>query len=211
MKKGLMISFEGPDGAGKTTVLEAVLPLLREKLSQDILTTREPGGVTISEEIRHIILDVKHTQMDKKTELLLYMAARRQHLVEKVLPALEEGKIVLMDRFIDSSIAYQGSGRGLDKSHIKWLNDYATDSHKPDLTLYFDVPSEVGLERIQKSVQREVNRLDLEQLDMHQRVRQGYLELADLEPNRIVTIDASQQLDEVIAETFSIILDRINQ
>ncbi|MCC9879691.1 dTMP kinase, partial [Streptococcus agalactiae] len=176
MKKGLMISFEGPDGAGKTTVLEAVLPLLREKLSQDILTTREPGGVTISEEIRHIILDVKHTQMDKKTELLLYMAARRQHLVEKVLPALEEGKIVLMDRFIDSSVAYQGSGRGLDKSHIKWLNDYATDSHKPDLTLYFDVPSEVGLERIQKSVQREVNRLDLEQLDMHQRVRQGYLE-----------------------------------
>ena len=114
MKNGIIISFEGPDGAGKTTVLEQVLPVLQEK-GYDIITTREPGGVEIAERIRDVILDVNHVAMDNKTELLLYMAARRQHYVEKVLPALEAGKVVLIDRFIDSSIAYQGAGRGLDK------------------------------------------------------------------------------------------------
>ena len=199
MKKGLIISFEGPDGAGKTTVLEHLLPLLREKTDRNIITTREPGGVEIAEKIRDVILDVNHTSMDDKTELLLYMAARRQHYVEKVLPALSEGKVVLIDRFIDSSVAYQGAGRGLDTEVISWLNDFATDSRKPDLTLYFDVDSETGLARIAKNAEREINRLDLEKLDMHQRVRQGYLELAEQETDRIVTIDASQNLDAVVA------------
>ncbi|SDB35928.1 dTMP kinase [Streptococcus henryi] len=199
MKKGLIISFEGPDGAGKTTVLEHLLPLLREKTDRNIITTREPGGVEIAEKIRDVILDVNHTSMDDKTELLLYMAARRQHYVERVLPALSEGKVVLIDRFIDSSVAYQGAGRGLDTEVISWLNDFATDSRKPDLTLYFDVDSETGLARIAKNAEREINRLDLEKLDMHQRVRQGYLELAEQETDRIVTIDASQNLDAVVA------------
>ncbi len=199
MKKGLIISFEGPDGAGKTTVLEHLLPLLREKTDRNIITTREPGGVEIAEKIRDVILDVNHTSMDDKTELLLYMAARRQHYVEKVLPALSEGKVVLIDRFIDSSVAYQGAGRGLDTEVISWLNDFATDSRKPDLTLYFDVDSETGLARIAKNAEREINRLDLEKLDMHQRVRQGYLELAEQETDRIVTIDASQNFDAVVA------------
>ena len=207
MKNGIIISFEGPDGAGKTTVLEQVLPVLQEK-GYDIITTREPGGVEIAERIRDVILDVNHVAMDNKTELLLYMAARRQHYVEKVLPALEAGKVVLIDRFIDSSIAYQGAGRGLDKDIIRRLNDFATDGRKPDLTLYFDVESEIGLARIAKNAEREVNRLDLEKLDMHKRVREGYLALTEQE-KRIVTIDASRELAEVVSETLHTILEQL--
>lgn len=206
MTNGYLLSFEGPDGAGKTTVLERLLPLLREEVSQPILVTREPGGVQISERIRDVILDVNHTQMDSKTELLLYIAARRQHWVEKVAPSLDEGCLVLMDRFIDSSVVYQGAGRGLDKAAIAWLNDYATDKRKPDLTLYFDVPSEVGLERINQNASREVNRLDLEALELHQKVRNGYLALAESESDRIVTIDATKPLDEVVKETYDTVL-----
>ena len=135
MSKGLLISIEGPDGAGKTTVLEALLPRLRETYTAKVVTTREPGGVAIAEQIREVILDVDNTAMDAKTELLLYIAARRQHLVEKVLPELEKGNMVIMDRFIDSSVAYQGTGRGLDQDEIAWLNAYATDGYKPDVTL----------------------------------------------------------------------------
>ena len=207
MKNGIIISFEGPDGAGKTTVLEQVLPVLQEK-GYDIVTTREPGGVEIAERIRDVILDVNHVAMDSKTELLLYMAARRQHYVEKVLPALEAGKVVLIDRFIDSSIAYQGAGRGLDKDIITRLNDFATDGRKPDLTLYFDVESEIGLARIAKNAEREVNRLDLEKLDMHKRVRKGYLVLAEQE-KRIVTIDASRELADVVSETLHTIFEQL--
>ena len=207
MKNGIIISFEGPDGAGKTTVLEQVLPVLQEK-GYDIVTTREPGGVEIAERIRDVILDVNHVAMDSKTELLLYMAARRQHYVEKVLPALEAGKVVLIDRFIDSSIAYQGAGRGLDKDIITKLNDFATDGRKPDLTLYFDVESEIGLARIAKNTEREVNRLDLEKLDMHKRVREGYLALTEQE-KRIVTIDASRELADVVLETLHTILEQL--
>lgn len=211
MKKGLIISFEGPDGAGKTTVINQLLPILSEKLNQSIVSTREPGGVDIAERIRDVILDVNHTSMDDKTELLLYMAARRQHFVEKVLPALKSGKLVLIDRFIDSSVAYQGSGRGLDKQVISWLNDFATDSRKPDLTLYFDIDSETGLARIAKNAEREINRLDLEKLEMHQRVRQGYLELAELEKSRVVTIDASQGLEQVVTDALKEILDCLSE
>lgn len=207
MKNGIIISFEGPDGAGKTTILEHVLPVLQEK-GYDIVTTREPGGVEIAERIRDVILDVNHVAMDSKTELLLYMAARRQHYVEKVLPALEAGKVVLIDRFIDSSIAYQGAGRGLDKDIITRLNDFATDGRKPDLTLYFDVESKIGLARIAKNAEREVNRLDLEKLDMHKRVREGYLALTEQE-KRIVTIDASRELADVVLETLHTILEQL--
>ena len=147
MKNGVIISFEGPDGAGKTSVLERIIPLLQAQ-GLSVLATREPGGVAIAERIREVILDVHHVNMDYKTELLLYMAARRQHYVEKVLPALENGKIVLIDRFIDSSIAYQGAGRGLDEATITQLNDFATDGRKPDITIYLDIESELGLQRI---------------------------------------------------------------
>lgn len=205
MSKGLLISIEGPDGAGKTSALKVLLPRLREVYPAQVIMTREPGGVAIAEQIREVILDIDNTAMDAKTELLLYIAARRQHLVEKVLPELENGNMVIMDRFIDSSVAYQGAGRGLDQDEVAWLNNYATDGHKPDLTLLFDVDSETGLARIAANGEREVNRLDLEKLDMHQRVRQGYLDLAEAEPERIKRIDASQTLEEVVEDTWEII------
>lgn len=208
MTRGLLISFEGPDGAGKTSVLEALLPRLEALWPAGLVTTREPGGVGIAEQIREVILDVNNTAMDGTTELLLYMAARRQHLVEKVLPALDAGKLVLMDRFIDSSVAYQGYGRGLDVAAVNWLNTFATDGLVPDLTLYFDVPSELGLARIGQSPSREVNRLDLERLDLHHRVRSGYQVLAEQE-KRIVTIDASQDLPAVIEAAYQVIAERV--
>ncbi|AVM71009.1 dTMP kinase [Streptococcus mutans] len=208
MTKGIFISFEGPDGAGKTTVLEAILPQLKKLVAKEVITTREPGGVAIAESIRDLILDVNHTNMDDKTELLLYIAARRQHLVERILPELKKGNLVLVDRFIDSSVAYQGYGRGLDADAVTWLNNFATDGLQPDLTLYFDVDSQIGLTRIEKNKEREVNRLDLEQLDMHRRVRSGYLKLAQENPDRIVTIDAARPLEKVITDALFIIKQR---
>lgn len=201
MKQGTLISIEGPEGAGKSSVLEALLPRL-EKAGIAYITTREPGGVTIAEKIREVILDPSHTEMDPKTELLLYIASRRQHLAERVLPALAAGKLVIMDRFIDSSVAYQGFGRGLPVADIEWLNQFATDGLKPDRTIYFDIDVEEGLARIAKNSSREVNRLDLEGLSLHQKVRQGYLAILEKEPQRVVKIDASQPFDQVVEDTW---------
>ena len=207
MKKGVFISLEGPEGAGKTSVLEALLPQLKE-MGYELLKTREPGGVAISEKIREVILDKGHTAMDAKTELLLYIASRCQHLAEKVLPALEQGTWVLQDRFIDSSVAYQGYGRGLAVDDVEWLNQFATDGLKPDLTLYFDIDVKEGLARIARDQEREVNRLDLEGLDLHERVRQGYLTILEKEPERVVKIDASQPLEQVVADSLAVIKER---
>ena len=208
MSKGFLVSLEGPEGAGKTSVLEALIPILEDR-GVEVLTTREPGGVLIGEKIREVILDPSHTEMDPKTELLLYIASRRQHLVEKVLPALAAGQLVIMDRFIDSSVAYQGFGRGLDIDAIDWLNQFATDGLKPDLTLYFDIEVEEGLARIAANSDREVNRLDMEGLDLHRKVRQGYLSLIEREGNRIEKIDASLPLDQVIENTQQLLFDRM--
>ena len=208
MSKGFLVSLEGPEGAGKTSVLEALIPILEDR-GIEVLSTREPGGVLIGEKIREVILDPSHTEMDPKTELLLYIASRRQHLVEKVLPALAAGKLVIMDRFIDSSVAYQGFGRGLDIEAIDWLNEFATDGLKPDLTLYFDIEVEEGLARIAANSNREINRLDMEGLDLHRKVRQGYLSLLEKEADRIVKIDASLPLDQVIANTQQLLFDRM--
>ncbi|MFS9140688.1 dTMP kinase [Streptococcus infantis] len=208
MSKGFLVSLEGPEGAGKTSVLEALIPILEDR-GVEVLTTREPGGVLIGEKIREVILDPSHTEMDPKTELLLYIASRRQHLVEKVLPALAAGKLVIMDRFIDSSVAYQGFGRGLDIDAIDWLNEFATDGLKPDLTLYFDIEVEEGLARIAANSDREVNRLDMEGLDLHRKVRRGYLSLLEKETDRIEKIDASLPLDQVIENTQQLLFDRM--
>ena len=208
MSKGFLVSLEGPEGAGKTSVLEALIPILEDR-GVEVLTTREPGGVLIGEKIREVILDPSHTEMDPKTELLLYIASRRQHLVEKVLPALEAGKMVIMDRFIDSSVAYQGFGRGLDIDAIDWLNEFATDGLKPDLTLYFDIEVEEGLARIAANSDREVNRLEMEGLDLHRKVRRGYLSLLEKETDRIEKIDASLPLDQVIENTQQLLFDRM--
>lgn len=207
MTQGIFITLEGPDGAGKTTVLQELVPRL-EAQGRRVTTTREPGGVAIAEDIRSVILNPQNTAMDEKTELLLYIAARRQHLKERILPALADGQLLLVDRFIDSSVAYQGFGRGLDIEAIAWLNQYATDGLKPDLTLYFDLDVEVGLERISRNANRDVDRLDMETLDMHERVRTGYLTILDQEPDRVVKIDASKPLEEVVEAAFAVIYDR---
>ena len=147
---GIFISFEGPDGAGKTTALEKLLPLLKERTDKEVVLSREPGGSIIAEKIRKIILDIHDEEMDPRTEALLYAAARRQHLVDAVLPALDEGKVMLSDRFVDSSIAYQGGGRQIGTKEVTEINDFAIDGHLPDLTIYFDVTPDVGLSRIRK-------------------------------------------------------------
>ncbi|MDR1606069.1 MAG: dTMP kinase [Streptococcaceae bacterium] len=199
MIKGILITLEGPEGAGKTTVLQQLLPIL-EKQQVSFVTTREPGGIRIAEQIREIILAPENTAIDGKTELLLFAAARRQHLNEKVRPALAAGKLVIIDRFIDSSVAYQGYARGIEVADVEMINNFATDGLLPDLTLYFDVETAIGLSRVM-SGDREVNRLDLEAQDMHQKVRAGYQAIAKANPQRIVTIDASNPLEDVVAAT----------
>lgn len=199
MNKGLFITFEGPEGAGKTTILN----MLVEKLQAEgikVLQTREPGGIEIAEQIRSVILDKSNTAMDARTEALLYAAARRQHLVEKVRPALDEGYVVLCDRFIDSSLAYQGYARKLGVDEVYSINSFAIEGMLPRLTLYFDIEPEVGLERIRKSDEREINRLDLENLQFHQDVREGYHLLLKRFPNRMSMINAAQPVDVVYEE-----------
>ncbi|WP_342599622.1 dTMP kinase [Psychrobacillus sp. FSL H8-0483] len=203
-KKGYFISSEGPEGAGKTTVMQ----LLGKKLNEegyDVVMTREPGGIMISEKIRNIILDNEHTMMDSRTEALLYAAARRQHLVEKVQPALEAGKIVICDRFIDSSLAYQGFARGIGVEEILTINKFAIGKTMPDKTILFDIEPSVGLERINAHNDREKNRLDVESLSFHEKVREGYLSLVDLYPNRIQVIDASRSVEAVLEEVYLVI------
>ena len=206
---GIFITLEGPDGSGKTTALKAIFEELKTLTDKQIVSTREPGGSPIAEKIREIILDTAHTEMDARTEALLYAASRRQHLVERVLPVLEAGDIVLCDRFVDSSIAYQGYARGIGETGIFKINDFATDGVQPDLTLYIDVPAEVGLRRIQKGMgTREFNRLDQEKQSFHDKVRAGYLNIARENPMRIVTIDGTQTPEEVVADCMQIIKAR---
>lgn len=204
MTKGLFIVFEGPEGSGKTTILKTVEKYLKE-LELEFIATREPGGISISEQIREVILNRDNVAMDGRTEALLYAAARRQHLVEKVIPALEQGKIVLCDRFVDSSLAYQGYARGLGMENVMKINEFAIDDYMPDLTILFDLDPEVGLRRIAENKDREVNRLDLEGLNFHRKVREAYHILAERYKERIRVIDAGKALEEVIVDVNNII------
>ena len=204
----MFITLEGPEGSGKTTAVEAAVKALEEK-GYEIVRTREPGGTPIAEQIRNVILDKANTKMDPRTEALLYAASRRQHLVEKVWPALKEGKIVICDRYLDSSLAYQGGARGLGVEEILNINLFATENTWPDLTLLFDIKPEVGLARIASNADREVNRLDLEKLDFHNKVRDTFLMLAKRYPDRYVIIDASLSREEVAKATLEAILSRL--
>lgn len=204
----LFVTFEGGEGSGKSTVLKKVDALLREEGYETVLS-REPGGTPISEEIRNVILDRKNTNMDPRTEALLYAASRRQHLVEKIWPALKEGKIVLCDRFLDSSLAYQGGARGLGIDEILKVNEYATEGTLPDLTILFDIEPEKGLARIAANQGREVNRLDLEKISFHEGVRATFQSLAKRFPNRYVVIDASQSLEKVVSDAYKAIKSRL--
>ena len=209
MDRGIFITVEGPDGAGKTSLIQALAPMIEKATQHELVLTREPGGIPIAEKIRTIILDPKHTEMDERTEALLYAAARRQHLVEKVIPALDRKAIVLCDRFVDSSLAYQGAGREIGMAEIASINEFACDGLTPDVTLYIDVESELGLERIAKGRKTtEVDRLDNEALDFHKKVRAGYLELVKDNPDRILTIDGSLSIEEVANTCFNRLKER---
>lgn len=208
---GLFITIEGPDGAGKTSILNELLPLLKKVAKTKIIQTREPGGIPIAEEIQAVILDPKNDRMDERTEALLYAAARRQHLVEKVLPALSEGSIVLCDRFVDSSLAYQGAGRRIGVSEIARLNEFATEGTTPDFTLYLDIDSDTGLHRIKENRRGQIDRLDSEGLEFHQRVRHAYLKIAEENPERIYKIDARKSFEEVLQTSYRAIVEQYPQ
>lgn len=205
--KGLFITFEGPDGSGKTSVATAVCERLT-KQGYEVVHTREPGGIEISEEIRNIILDPKNTAMDARTEALLYAASRRQHLVEKVFPAMKEGKIVICERFLDSSLAYQGYGRRLGFEEVLSINLFAIENTYPDLTIYLDVDEEIGLSRLADRSFKD--RLDQESIDFHHRVSEGYKEVLKRFKDRIEIVDASQDKETVIEESMKKILELIN-
>ncbi|MFK4475300.1 dTMP kinase [Paenibacillus sp. RC73] len=195
-RKGIFITLEGGDGSGKTTMIQRLAKFMEEE-GYPVITTREPGGIEISEKIRSIILDPAHTSMDARTEALLYAAARRQHLVEKVKPAIEEGAIVLCDRFVDSSLVYQGFARGIGMEEVASINRFAVDDWEPDATFYLDIEPELGLARIHASRGEGMDRLDMESISFHHKVREAYLELARKFPERITIVDASPATEKV--------------
>ena len=208
MKKGFFITFEGPDGSGKTTVAKLVVDKLIHN-GYEVVHTREPGGIEIAEQIRNVILDSKNTKMDSKTEALLYAASRRQHLVEKVIPAINENKIVICERFVDSSLAYQGFARNLGFEDILKINDFAIGDLYPDLTIYLDVDEEIGLKRV-NSRNETKDRLDSESKSFHHKVVEGYKEVIKRFKDRIRVVDASKSVEDVVNESFNIIIKYIN-
>lgn len=206
----MFVTVEGPEGSGKSSVIKKVAELLQND-GVDVVLTREPGGTPISEQIREVILNKENTNMDGVTEALLYAASRRQHLVEKVWPLVKEGKLVISDRFLDSSLAYQGGARGLGIDKVLNINMTATEGYYPDLTLLFDVDPEVGLARIAANKGREVNRLDLEKIEFHEQVRQTFLDLANRFKDRYVIINASKPFDDVVCDAYKAIKERMDQ
>lgn len=205
----MFITFEGPDGSGKSTIIKKVY----EKLINDgfdIVLTREPGGTPIAEKIRDIILDNSNVALDARTEALLYAASRRQHLVEKILPALKEGKIVLCDRFLDSSLAYQGGGRNLGVQNVLNINLFATENTYPDLTLFFDIDPELGLKRVSQDKKRVADRLDNENENFHEKVYSTFKEIVNTNSQRIITIDASKSIEEVTECAYRTIKEKLN-
>ena len=207
MKKGYFITFEGPDGSGKTTVCNAVYQRLKD-MGYDVVHTREPGGIEIAEKIRDIILDPQNVMMDAKPEALLYAASRRQHLVEKVIPSIEAGKVVICERFVDSSLAYQGYGRELGFDEVLSINKFAIGDYFPDMTVYLDVDEKTGLERIKDRAFKD--RLDQESIDFHHRVNEGYQKVIDVFKDRISIVDASKPLDSVIEDALSRVKELID-
>ena len=194
--RGLFITLEGGDGAGKSTQIRNIKSFYEMK-GLVVVHTREPGGTQISEKLRDILLDSHNTEMDAVTEMLIYAASRAQHVRELVKPALDEGSVVICDRFLDSSIAYQAYGRGLGDM-VKIVNSYATDGLTPDITFWMDIDPDAGKERVSKM--GDFDRLEMEASDFHYRVYEGYKAIAQSEPDRIKRIDASRSVEEISAE-----------
>ena len=202
--RGLFISFEGGEGSGKSTAIS----LIKERLVNEgynVEVTREPGGVAVSEQIRDVILDINNN-MCKETEALLYAASRVEHLYKKVIPLLEEGYIVISDRYIDSSLAYQGFARNIGVDRILEINRFALD-YMPKVTYFFDVKPEIGLARIKG--RDKIDRLDLEEMAFHQSVYDGYVEIAKMYPKRIKTINGLASIDDIVNEIYLDIKGRL--
>ncbi len=208
--KGILITLEGNDGSGKSSVIEAIRKTLEEK-GYPVVYTREPGGSQIAENIRKVILDVENTGMDAKTEALLYAASRREHIEKTIRPALEAGKIVLCDRFIDSSLAYQGYARGLGIDEVYHMNLYATEGLLPDLTILVCVKPEIGIARITQNHRGELDRLESEKMEFHQKVYQGYLAVQKKFSTRIQMIDGEKTKEEVRLDALDIVLRFIGE
>lgn len=199
----MFITFEGGEGSGKTSLIEHIKKALS---SYDIVATREPGGSMVAEAIRDVVLNPKYEGVTPYTEALLYAASRAQHLDEVIIPALDAKKIVLCDRYLDSSLAYQAYARDLGFEFVLNINHYAT-LHMPDLTFYIDVDPKVGLSRIHH--RDKFDRLDQESIDFHHKVRQGYFEIVKRYPNRVVLIDGNRSLDEIYHDIIKIIKDKL--
>lgn len=197
MKRGLFITFEGPDGSGKTTQIQELKTYL-EKNGYNAVLTREPGGTPIGEKIRQIILDKNNQEMDYVAEALLYAASRAQHVNQVIKPALEQGRMVICDRFMDSSIVYQGYGRKLGDS-VRIINEIAVRDCLPDVTFLLKLNPNIGKERIHADEQ---DRLELEKMEYHNEVYRGYMELSKLYPERIICIDAGRSIEEIKTEIF---------
>lgn len=206
--KGLFITIEGNDGSGKSTVINALKEAL-SKLNIDVLYSREPGGSPIAEKIREVILDVENVKMDKRTEALLYAASRRQHLVETVWPAMEKGQIVICDRFIDSSLTYQGVARGIGVDEVLDMNQFATEGFMPDLTIYLLVDAKLGLSR--KKHQKELDRMELEKLEFHQMVYDAYMSLAKRFNKRVVVVDGNQSIEDECKDVIDLVTKFIKE
>ena len=204
----MFITFEGPDGSGKSTQLKMLAAALREE-GREIVTTREPGGTEIGDQIRAVIMNMKNKAMDPRTELLLFNASRAQLVEELIRPSLTAGKIILCDRYADSTMAYQGYGHGLDKDELRRLLNFATGGLKPDLTLLFDISAEAGLKRRQAN-HDEWNRMDDYALQFHERVRGGFRELAAADPERWVVIDADRDPGVIHAEVLDIVKRKLS-
>ncbi|MBP7690869.1 MAG: dTMP kinase [Anaerolineales bacterium] len=203
----MFITFEGPDGSGKSTQIKR----LAERLSaagQTVLLTREPGGTDIGEQVRAVLHDLRNTAMQPRAEILLYSAARAQLVGERIQPHLAAGGVVLSDRYFDSTLAYQGYGHGLDLAALRQITAFATQGLQPDLTLLFDLDPETGLQR-RLANREEWNRLDAYALAFHQRVREGYLELCRAEPARWVKLEAAQPVDTLAAAVWHVVSARL--
>jgi dTMP kinase len=216
MSTGFFLTFEGIEGSGKTTQLQKLAKRLREAGAAPVCVTKEPGGTPLANRIRAILLDPEEDGMDPVTEVLLYAASRRQHTVEVIRPALEGGAFVLCDRYTDATLAYQGFGRMLNLDRLRDLNDWATERTHPDLTLIFDLPESIGLDRARKRNEasealRGESRIEGEDLRFHRRVREGYLSLAEADPRRYAIVDANGTIDEVLARTLAVLASRAPQ
>ena len=205
--QGKFIVFEGSDGSGKTTILKNVKKYLDDN-NIDYLLTREPGGTKISEKIRDLVLSNENKEMGDRTEALLYAASRAQHVKEIIKPNLEKGRLVISDRFVMSSLAYQGYGRQLGADQVKMINDFAIDSTKPDYTIFFNVDPITVLERKRANV--EADRLENEEESYHQRVYNGYQDLLDDESLNLIVIDASKSIEEVTKATIEKLIEIID-